>query len=33
MLPPEAGCAAGYWATVWQPDLRQLAPALLPPRG
>ena len=32
-LPHEVGCAAGYWATVYQPDLRQLVPGLLPPRS
>jgi|GEM_PF-2590021 len=31
-LPPEAACAAAYWMTVYQPDLRQLAPALMPQR-
>jgi hypothetical protein len=29
-LPPEPACAVAYWASVWQPDLRQLAPVLLP---
>ena len=29
-LPAEPTCAAAYWLTVYQPDLRLLAPALLP---
>lgn len=29
-LPPEIGCAAVYWLTVYQPDLTRLAPGLAP---
>ena len=31
-LPPEAGCAAAYWYTVFQPDLRTVAPLLFSAR-
>ena len=32
-LPPEAACAAAYWTSVFQPDLRRYAPTLFPPAG
>ncbi len=32
-LPPEIGCAAAYWLTVYQPDLTLLAPGLAQQRG
>lgn len=31
-LPPEVGCAAAYWYTIFQPDLRTVAPNLFAPR-
>ena len=31
-LPPEAGCAAAYWYTIFQPDLHTVAPNLFAPR-
>ncbi len=31
-LPVEFGCAAGYWMTYVKPDLRELAPGILPLR-
>ncbi len=33
MLPPQAGCATGYWVAVFKPEmLRSVVPAALPPR-
>ncbi len=33
MLPPQAGCATGYWVTVFKPEfLRGLLPTVLPAR-
>ena len=32
-LPPEIGCAAAYWLTVYQPDLTRLVPGLAGGRG
>ncbi len=31
-VPPEAGCAAAYWATQIWPDIRSWAPAILAAR-